>query len=74
MNESPKTLNYRLFKETVNFKHYFNSLSNKDMVTLVQFRTAYHKHQTNIADGIPFQENKKYVRCAQVQSAMNTII
>ena len=40
---SPKTINYRLFKDSLKFEDYFDILSNKDILTMVKFRTINHK-------------------------------
>ena len=41
--ESPKGLNYRLFKENLEFEEYFTKLDDKNISTLCKFRTVNHK-------------------------------
>ena len=43
VNDSPKALNYRLYKTSHNFEHYLNVLDDKDVITMSRFRTMNHK-------------------------------
>jgi hypothetical protein len=43
MFNSPKAINYRLFKDNFEFENYFNILEDKDIYTLCKFRTTNHK-------------------------------
>ena len=43
MQSSAKTLNYRLFKENLEFENYFNILDSRDIYTLCKFRLVNHK-------------------------------
>jgi hypothetical protein len=39
LENAPKTLNYRLYKQIFEFENYFNILENKDIFTFCKFRT-----------------------------------
>ena len=39
VQNSPKALNYRLFKKTLGFENYIHILEDKDIFTLCKFRT-----------------------------------
>jgi hypothetical protein len=39
----PKGLNYRIFKDALEFESYFNILKDKDLTALCRFRTTNHK-------------------------------
>ena len=43
IEQSPKALNYRIFKENFEFENYFRILEDKDIYTLCKFRTTNHK-------------------------------
>lgn len=43
LQNSPKALNYRLFKDTFEFEHYLNILEDKDIYSFCKFRTSNHK-------------------------------
>jgi hypothetical protein len=43
IQNSPKAINYRLFKDNFEFENYFNMLEDKDIYTLCKFRTTNHK-------------------------------
>ena len=43
LQNSSKTLNYRIFKDELIFKEYFNNLEERDFLTLCKFRTSNHK-------------------------------
>ena len=64
VQESPKALNYRIFKENLEFEHYFSKLDDKNIFTLCKFRTVNHKlpiesgRWQNIA-----RENRKCTIC-----------
>ena len=40
---SPKGLNYKIFKDTLEFENYFNILEDKDLTALCRFRTTNHR-------------------------------
>ena len=42
VENSPKSLNYRIFKEELKFENYLNILSKKDAITLLKFRICNH--------------------------------
>ena len=42
IQDSPKALNYRIYKEKLEFENYFNFLSDKDALTFCKFRTCNH--------------------------------
>jgi hypothetical protein len=39
VNDSPKALNYRIYKDNLVFENYLNILNDKDNLTLSKFRT-----------------------------------
>ena len=43
VNDSPKALNYRIYKDNLVFENYLNILNDKDNLTLSKFRTTNHK-------------------------------
>jgi hypothetical protein len=43
LENSPKALNYRLYKQIFEFENYFNTLENKDIFTFCKFRTTNTK-------------------------------
>jgi hypothetical protein len=43
LENSPKALNYRLYKQIFEFENYFNILENKDIFTFCKFRTTNTK-------------------------------
>ena len=43
INNSPKTVNYCIYKESFAFENYINKLDDKDVFTLCRFRTVNHK-------------------------------
>ena len=43
VNDSPKALNYRIYKDNLAFENYLNILNDKDILTLSTFRTTNHK-------------------------------
>ena len=43
LENSPKALNYRLYKQMFEFENYFNILENKDIFTFCKFRTTNTK-------------------------------
>ena len=43
MQESPKAVNYRIFKENFRFEKYFDILDTNDSIVLCKFRTTNHK-------------------------------
>jgi hypothetical protein len=43
VNDSPKALNYRIYKDNLFFENYLNILNDKDNLTLSKFRTTNHK-------------------------------
>ena len=42
IQDSPKALNYRIYKDKLEFENYFHFLSDKDALTLCRFRTCNH--------------------------------
>ena len=46
IDNSPKALCYRLFKENLEFEEYLDLLSDKDKITFCRFRTGYHRLPT----------------------------
>jgi hypothetical protein len=51
VNDSPKALNYRIYKDNLVFENYLNILNDKDNLTLSKFRTTNHKLQSKMVDG-----------------------
>ena len=43
VQNNSKTLNYRLFKDKLEFENYFDILENRDLFTFCHFRTVNHK-------------------------------
>ena len=43
VNDSPKALNYRIYKDNLVFENYLNILNDKDNLTLSIFKTTNHK-------------------------------
>jgi hypothetical protein len=43
IENSPKGLSYRLFKENSEFEHYLDILPDKDRITYCRFRTGNHR-------------------------------
>ena len=43
IQNSPKAINYRLFKDNFEFENYFNILEDKDIYTLCKFRTTNYR-------------------------------
>jgi hypothetical protein len=41
--DSPKALNYRIYKDNLVFENYLNILNDKDNLTISKFRTTNHK-------------------------------
>ena len=68
LENSPKALNYRLYKQIFEFENYFNILENKDIFTFCKFRTTNTKlpietgRWNNIA-----RENRKCQLCQENQ-------
>ena len=68
LENSPKALNYRLYKQIFQFENYFNILENKDIFTFCKFRTTNTKlpiatgRWNNIA-----RENRKCQLCQENQ-------
>ena len=46
LDDSPKGLTYRIFKQTLEYQSYFNILKDKDLTSLCKFRTTNHKLPT----------------------------
>ena len=64
IQNSPKAINYRLFKDNFEFENYFNILEDKDIYTLCKFRTTNHKLpiETGRWNGID-RENRQCLKC-----------
>jgi hypothetical protein len=43
VDNSPKALNYRLYKKGVSFENYLEILKDKDLFLLCRFRTSNHR-------------------------------
>ena len=43
VNDYPKALNYRIYKDNLVFENYLNILNDRDILTLSKFRTTNHK-------------------------------
>lgn len=72
---SAKTLNYRLFKESLKTEKYFDVLNDKDGFTFCKFRMVNHKLPIECGSGLISQEKIGlvfYVKMAIL--VMNTII
>ena len=64
VQNSPKALNYRLYKDNLQFENFFNILDDKNIVTLSRFRTLNNKLpiETGRWQNVP-RENRKCNLC-----------
>ena len=64
IQNSPKAIKYRLFKDNFEFENYFHILEDKDIYTLCKFRTTNHKLpiETGRWNGID-RENRQWLKC-----------
>ena len=59
LSDSPKGLNYRIFKESFGFEKYLDKLTTKDRITFCRFRTCNHKLPIETGRWINVERNER---------------
>ena len=59
LSDSPKGLNYRIFKESFGFEKYLDKLTTKDRITFCRFRTCIHKLPIETGSLINAERNER---------------
>ncbi|CAG2256342.1 unnamed protein product [Mytilus edulis] len=64
VQESPKAINYRMYKENCEFEYYFKNLDDRNIITLCRLRTGNHRFpiETGRWENVA-RENRKCLLC-----------
>ncbi len=67
IHKSPKTMNYRIYKTSHNLEKFMSILSDRDIITLMRFRTMNHR--------LPIERGRwNHIQCWAVACLFSNIV